>query len=345
MGKHYDLKVGFSCNNKCIHCVIETNREYLLEHKLKYDFSYGEIVKIINSDEFQSSNSITITGGEPTIRKDFDRIVKYLGKSAKNKHICLQTNGRLLHKYLDVIEENIPDMFYVVAIHSIDKNVHDKIVGVEHTGSNSYEETFYTLKKMIEVFGEEKMNKNMRVEIVLSNLNISSFVDTVKYLGDMGINNIGVSYPHADGVFNKYGADGVKKFSIPFKSLKDTIPDLFNYLKDNPKVQVSFEEVPYCMLRDENGELLNYLPNLNSMGTNRGEVNIHLPSSEKVYFTDIWKNLHKQTSHCKMCAIKNHCLGTWFEAIDTFGEDDFVPITESELNKIGGISNVLNYIK
>lgn len=343
--KHYDLKVGFACNNKCKHCVIETNREHLLENKLKTDFSYGEIVKIINSEDFKSSNSITITGGEPTIRKDFERIIKYIGKNSKGKIITLQTNGRLLGKYIEMIEENIENMYYVVAIHSIDKNVHNNIVGVEYTGANSYDETFETLKKMVDFFGKEKIKNKMRIEIVLSKFNISTLVDTVKFLGNMGIRDIGISYPHADGFFNKYGIEGVKSFSLSYEDCKPAIYELYQYLESNKDVTVIFEEVPYCMIRDNLGKLLPSLSNLKSMSTIPSEVNIHFPSSEKVYFNDIWKNMHKHSSKCKDCCLKNTCLGVWFEAIDTFKDSGFVPIKDDELKAIGGIENVLNYFR
>lgn len=343
--KHYDLKVGFACNNKCKHCVIETNRENLLEQKLKSDFSYGEIVKIINSEDFQTSDSITITGGEPTIRKDFERIIKYLGKKCGSKCINLQTNGRLLGKHLEMIEENVENMFYVVAIHSINKEVHNEIVGVEYTGANSYDETFATLEKMVSLFGKENIKNKMRVEIVLSKYNIDSLVDTVKFLGDMGIEKIGISYPHADGFFYKYGVDGVKSFSLSYKRCKGQIYDLYKYLEVTPNIQVMFEEVPFCMIRDKEDNLLTPIDNLKSMTNTASEVNIHLPSSEKMYFNDIWINMHKKSNKCSECALKKDCLGVWFEAIDTFKDEGFTPINEEELNSVGGLDNVLNYFR
>lgn len=343
--KHYDLKLGFACNNKCKHCVIETNREDLIENKLRTDFSYGEIIKIINSDSFQKSNSITLTGGEPTLRKDFDRIIKYLGKHCNDKHITLQTNGRLLGKHLELIEENIKNMYYVVAIHSIDKDVHNEIVGVEYTGANSYDETFETLEKMLDLFGKDKIKNKMRIEIVLSKFNIDTLVETVKFLGNMGIRDIGISYPHADGFFNKYGAEGVKSFSLSYKDCKKAISELYEYLKDNKNVKVLFEEVPYCMIRDNNDNLLAPISNLKSMSNISSEVNIHLPSSESIYFNDIWNEMHKHSNKCKDCVMKENCLGVWYEAVDTFGDEGFIPISKDELNDVGGMENVLNYFR
>ena len=81
---NFDLKVGFSCNNKCVHCVIEDKAKYR-------DLYTQEIFDIIKNEV--KDEDITLTGGEPTIRNDFLDILKFI-KNNTNSKIILQTNGR-----------------------------------------------------------------------------------------------------------------------------------------------------------------------------------------------------------------------------------------------------------
>ena len=44
----YDLKVGYSCNNKCKHCVIDDSKDRLVERKKSIDLSTEECFSLIN---------------------------------------------------------------------------------------------------------------------------------------------------------------------------------------------------------------------------------------------------------------------------------------------------------
>ncbi|MCD7819715.1 MAG: radical SAM protein, partial [Lachnospiraceae bacterium] len=88
-----DIKVGYACNNKCIHCVI-ANQKIAAQKKYSYiNRTTKECLQIIQDSKDNGYNDIVITGGEPTIRKDFFEILEFaksLGMS-----IYLQTNGRM----------------------------------------------------------------------------------------------------------------------------------------------------------------------------------------------------------------------------------------------------------
>ena len=64
----YDLKVGYSCNNRCKHCVIAGNKVHKIECNESIDLSFEEIKSLIEENCRDNVNRIVLTGGEVTIR-------------------------------------------------------------------------------------------------------------------------------------------------------------------------------------------------------------------------------------------------------------------------------------
>ena len=45
----YDVKVGYSCNNRCKHCVIDDSKDKLIAQKEKIDLSTDECLSLIKN--------------------------------------------------------------------------------------------------------------------------------------------------------------------------------------------------------------------------------------------------------------------------------------------------------
>ena len=115
MAQLVDLKVGFSCNNNCIHCVISDK----ISEK---DLTLSEIKALI--DNYISEYGViqlTLTGGEITIRKDFSDIMDFVRQrknEGKISFVDMQTNAGMLQKEgLAKIACKVVD-FFLVALHS-----------------------------------------------------------------------------------------------------------------------------------------------------------------------------------------------------------------------------------
>ena len=91
-----DIKLGYSCNDDCIHCVVSRLRKEAIK-KNKLDLNFEEYKKEIDNLKKENFTEITVTGGEPTIRNDFIKIIEYIKKN--NFKIDLQTNGRRLSDF------------------------------------------------------------------------------------------------------------------------------------------------------------------------------------------------------------------------------------------------------
>lgn len=335
-GKVFDLKVGYSCNNNCIHCVIKTNVENMIDSGFKsIDTNYAELIKIMNSDSFKKANAVVITGGEPTIRKEFLRIIKYIVTKYPNKEIYIQTNGRLLGRYLDEFKSLSNKINYVIAIHSINEEVHNRIVNNRSEKGNPYKETMETLEKIKKVYG--KFEDIARIEIVLSSLNYKTIPETIIKLHQMELKNIGISYPHLDGFYDKYGKNKVKEVGLSYADLKMILPDIYEYAYNNKDLRLIFEEVPMCMWRSKEGYLLKNINNIRSMSNRTGNEDISVKFPERNIdenFVYTWFNLHKKSNECIKCQFYRQCNGVWYEAIDTYGDIGFTPISKEERDRI-----------
>lgn len=335
-GKTYDLKVGYTCNNHCIHCVIEPNINDLKIRNEKLDTSYGDIVKEMESPDFIEAGSVVLTGGEITVRRDFMRIVKTIVKKQPNKFIYIQTNARKLKEYVEELSQVSKNIQYVVAVHSSNEELHNKIVGNKFFEKSPYVETMEAIEEIERVYGD--FAKVARIEIVISNINKADLFNTIVDMHKMGVKNIGISYPHLDGFLFSMGIDKVKEIGFSYEELKPTLTKVYRYLELNDELYVEFEEVPRCMWRDEEGKLLKSLKNLGEMGRVNQEISVKFPGQEANHdFAQKWVEMHRYTDKCKSCAMRNSCPGIWFESEEAFGSRGFIPVTNNELNQLGGI--------
>ncbi len=113
----FDLKVGFNCNNNCIHCVVADKRS-------TKNLTNQEIKSIIKKRP--QNDCILFTGGEPTIRDDFLDLIKYTKK--RGHKVFLQTNGTQFSNlnFTKKSSKHIDNI--LIAVHSCKEKVHDEIV-------------------------------------------------------------------------------------------------------------------------------------------------------------------------------------------------------------------------
>ena len=117
--KELRLVVTEDCNYDCEFCHKEGMKKY---ENSKLNFAdYAYLFKICK--ENYNWDEVTITGGEPLVRKDIQEIVKALyDEDAK---ITIVTNGELLNKNVDILK-------YIhrinLSIHSLVPEQYDKIV-------------------------------------------------------------------------------------------------------------------------------------------------------------------------------------------------------------------------
>jgi len=150
-----------SCNAKCSHC-------FNWQTRAVDELSLGEIQKI----NFNVFNSVSITGGEPTLRVDLADICKQV---VKNK-IYLNTNGLMPNRIAEVIEKIGASMVNVTVSLDGTKNLHNQIRGID-----CFDSAVETLKLC------KKANVDVTILTTVSRFNIADIPQFMDYLKTEGL--------------------------------------------------------------------------------------------------------------------------------------------------------------
>ncbi len=84
------ISVTDKCNFRCVYCMPEQGLEWLPKAEI---LSYEEIHGIVARLSELGVSRVRITGGEPTIRPDIDRLIAKLRSISTIRDIALSTNG------------------------------------------------------------------------------------------------------------------------------------------------------------------------------------------------------------------------------------------------------------
>ena len=168
------LSISDVCNFKCDYCLPDG---YKVNKSDNRSFLNAEEIKRLAKALSQLGVSkIRLTGGEPTIRKDFFDILKILKENSGIKKTVVTTNGYKLENIATKLVESRIDGINV-SIDSLNKNIFKKI-----TGHDRLEEILRGIKKLQSLgFNNIKINA-----VLLRNINSSEkdFEEWANYIRD-----------------------------------------------------------------------------------------------------------------------------------------------------------------
>lgn len=228
----YDLKVGYSCNNRCKHCVIDDSKDKLIEQHCNVDLSTQECINQIDDALKEGIENIVLTGGEVTIRKDFPTLIEKC--TSHSLDITIQTNGRKLsdERIIDAVKD-VDKIRFLIALHGDNAETHDTITQVK----GSFEETCQGIKKMSE------LGKLIVLKIVISKFNAKELPGIVKLADELGVKYICFAFPHGQGAARKNFEEVIPQYSF----LKPILFELITEAK-NRNVNIEFEAIPFCII-------------------------------------------------------------------------------------------------
>jgi len=305
---YFDLKVGFSCNNDCIHCVVTDKRD-------TKDSSTEEIKAII--DNIPKDTIVGFTGGEPTIRKDFIELLKYCKE--KGHKTALQTNGVKFENYEFAYEVSLYLDSVLIAIHSHDQRIHDSIVG----GVGMFNSTIKGFKNII------KIGIDCNTQTVMSSLNIGQLLKTYDFIQSIAPGmRMNLTYPHLNGSAweNRYSV------SLRYSDIKDIIQSIlqkYHFL-------LNVEAIPKCYLYPYQDSIYNFDSLL--LDKNSGEKRSGMdPANRNTEFFNE-KGIIEDYSvsqlaerikgpRCEECIFNDSCAGVWKEYAEMYKNSfDLYPV-------------------
>lgn len=162
------------CNLRCSHCFYWKE----LDSDHTHELSVAEVEKI--ADSLPRILVLSLTGGEPFVRKDIDQIYGAFAQRARAHLITISSNGFYKDKMQALIpkmlEEN-PKTNMMIYI-SVDGplEIHDKI-----RGKNSYMAAMRAID-MLQDFRKKYKNFGISASMTLNNFNQEYLEDTFKFL-------------------------------------------------------------------------------------------------------------------------------------------------------------------
>ena len=100
--KYLRLAVNEHCNLRCVYCMPEEGVSFLGQDQL---LSTTEIKNILQIMSDLGVNKVRFTGGEPLLRKDIIDLIEYSLKRSIFESVHITTNGLLLSKYIDQLQQ------------------------------------------------------------------------------------------------------------------------------------------------------------------------------------------------------------------------------------------------
>ncbi len=315
-----DIKVGLSCNNACIHCIMEPLKMAQKRSGNGLDTGTAGIKRLIASAAERGFSHITLTGGEVTIRPDFPDLVLYA--LTLDLVVVIQTNGRQLAKssrraFLKQVAS--PERVrFVIAIHGPDETIHDAVT--RRPGS-----FLQTIRGI-----ESVQNDGFHVcgKLVISRINLAAIVPTLRLLKRLGVEECVVAFPHAEDFSNRVFHQVVPDYAAVAAVIRAILAgDVMSF-----PVQMFYETVPFCVVRD----IRFWRSSLDLMflqdRMRRSETLIEMAmTGDTIDWNAMRTQIKTKPSACSGCLLEHLCEGPWTEYVTHFGDGDFQPVTDDAL--------------
>lgn len=325
LGNILELRIGYGCNNNCRYCPVAQKRHL-------GDRTTEECKKILRENR-KERNLLVISGGEPTIRGDLFDLIAY-ARDLDYQWIQLKTNGRMFsqkdfaQKVIDLIKKHPVsdeqrqmghfqgynfgglDIFeFYISLLALNSELHDFITGVP----GSFNETIRGIKNLLD------LNQAVAINIIITKLNYRYLPEIVKYLDNLRLKYIELSFIEPEG-------NALVNFNwiVPrLNEIESYFPRLsMNFTRDRKSCKKLIKSVPLCCLQEN--KVLSaewfYPYDRHTM-----YKLIDFDNSTTYYEEQTRKNIKKK--ECRYCIYEPICYGFNKNYVERFGLDELRPIS------------------
>jgi len=307
-GQIFLVMLGFSCNNNCIMCTTKPKAE------LYKDRSTQEIVKDLVKGIKQGFKKVEFTGGEPTIRKDILKLIKY-AREAGYKDVGLSTNGRML-SYNDfakkIIEAGVRRINF--SLHGHEAALHDAVTRTPKT----FEQTLQGIKNIQKI-----PDTTIIVNVVVSQLNYQYLTEIGKLLLSLKIK----SFNTLDIIPDGHAKDAYRTLVVKMNDLSTSLNNLESII--NKFSLITFFDFPLCLF-NANLRENSHTTFITAQGriTTAKQVG-YKPRRLKKEKKDIYTDIHKERIKiCNKCQFYKECGGVWKDYLDLYGEKEIITLAK-----------------
>jgi MoaA/NifB/PqqE/SkfB family radical SAM enzyme len=300
-----DIKLGYSCNDACVHCVVDDYRDLLRSAGREQDRT-TEQFKAELLESRARADSVVFTGGEPTIRQDLVELLEYARDLGYE--IIMQSNGRRFHspEFADSVVA-AARVRYCIALHGPDATVHDAVT----RRPGAFEQTVAGIRNLVE------RRQLVTGKIVISRLNMEALPRTAQAFLDLGVGHVSIAFLHAQGMARKMWDEVVPRY-------RDVVPFMHQAMRVllDGRGGVDAETFMYCHMQGyeqyigENQQQLEKYVELHQYGDSR----------EVQDWSIVRPQIKRKFDACKSCRFGPICEGPWCEYAERYGGEEFVPV-------------------
>ncbi|MEM5806796.1 MAG: radical SAM protein [Candidatus Aenigmatarchaeota archaeon] len=269
------------CNQCCIYCS-------------SYDISIPSD-DLIKKQILSEKEEVVFTGGEPTLRKDINDIIK-IARNNKVKEIELQTNGVMLC-YKSLVRELIDSgvTMFNVAMPSHIEEISDKITQTH----GLFEKRLQGIRNLLE------LNANVRITMVINKLNSDTLYEYTKF--------IHLNFPEIKilelNFIKILGRAKLNKWLVPkLSNIKNELRKSMAYCKEN-KINLLIDGIPLCHMQNYEEYSIDA---------------IKFIMNRQIFFETKEKN-----EKCLSCSLTKICRGFREGYKDIYGSNEFIPSSQS----------------
>ncbi|GMT07444.1 hypothetical protein PENTCL1PPCAC_29618 [Pristionchus entomophagus] len=218
--KHTYLRIALTekCNLRCLYCmpaegVPLTPKPHLL--------TVDEIIRIVEVFAAHGMDKIRLTGGEPSVRKDFTDIVRRIKAVEGVTQIGVTTNGIAIGKRLHELKEAGLSQMNI----SLDSLNPEKYMMITRT--NGFKKVMETINNAEGIFDSVKVNV-----VVMKNVNDMEICDFIEMTKDRNLSVRFIEFMPFGG--NKFTLNKFFSFKDMWKRVEERFGDRISRLVDTP---------------------------------------------------------------------------------------------------------------
>lgn len=296
--------VGYVCNERCIFCPCSEGASELGM------LSYREIIDTIDEAvDAHGVENILLSGGEPTLHKDFFDIVSHIKK--KGVRLSLLTNALKLadKSFADRLFSIVdgPHVDVTVAFHSHIPELHDRLTQVK----GSFERSMQGVRNML------AHNVRLSVKNNIVNATYRFLPDYVRWIDNTFDENVTLLFANID--INGTASCNRDLVAVSFK---DSVPLLQQALdivverrRKGHKRNVKVLTTPLCLMDPFYWGFVE-----TATQGNLTAYKVPMEHESRLLF-DVGSDSGPMFSACSKCALTRHCPGTWRSFATNYNEN------------------------
>ncbi len=287
------VRIAKECNQNCLFCNI-----YDKDNEFFFETPKAVLTRVKELVDKQKISSIILSGGEPTLNKDLDKILSIIRREGISE-IHLQTNA-MMFSYDSFMRKNIHKKidFFLISLHTCKKELFDALTRTP----GSFDHTIKGIKNLV---GEGSL---VAINLIIMKNNYQEILEICRFI-EREFKEVFISLSFVQPV----GRAKDKSYLIPKMS------DVAHYLLpaisflDSKKMKFSFAEgsIPVCFFPEFKEKHAEF---------------VRLSSKRADYLSKINSINKIKSEKCKECIFDDRCYGVWVDYARIHGVSELNPV-------------------